>query len=85
MERATTKGTVGVDFGVHKGPDAKLTSIVCQSSCEMGRCDAAKVGMCVLVDVQVVSLLLLLDFSRVQMDGNQRDTDGKSCRIVGAL
>ena len=51
----------------------------------MGRCDAAKVGMCVLVDVQVVSLLLLLDFSRVQMDGNQRDTDGKSCRIVDAL
>jgi len=32
----------------------------------MGRCDAAKVGMCVLKDVQVLSLLLLLDFSRVR-------------------
>ena len=44
--------------------------------------------MCVLDDVQVLLLLLLLlrmDFSRVRMDGNQRDTGGKSCRIVDAL
>ena len=37
-----------------------------------------------LKDVQVMPLLLL-DFSRLRMDGNQRNTDGKSCRIVDAL
>jgi len=45
--------------------------------------------MCVFKDIQVVPLLLLLllllDFSRVRIDGNQRNTDGKSCRIVDAL
>jgi len=45
----------------------------------------------VFKDIQVVPLLLLLllllllDFSRVRIDGNQRNTDGKSCRIVDAL